>query len=715
VPKGSLFAVSVVSLTVLLVSLAPWPTPRPEPRHLIDPAATGYPDPHVAVDPASWWMDSGSNVTLGASWGGTPPGCTLEPTWFRWSIAPVGSEGTLGATNGSSVTFSAVASTSGTTVVMVRSAAVLQCVGSGTSEGSFATSNVTVAAPLAVGELSAEPNPVPPGASVALTGQIVGGTSPYAVRVAWGDGHITNVTVSRAGRFSAPYAYETNGSYLPEAFVTDAAGSRAAALASERENVSAGFVAAIKPSSVVAEVGVPVSFAVRLLDPPRNFSVQFGCENSGSLLSTNATGLDYDCAFDQPLPSYVSFEAVGARIPFPVAYASLEEAVVARPSIVLGPTSLGEVGDALYVGLSVAGGVPPFTLRWALVGTGANGSFAVPGDGRSLLPLSSPLAGAFNLSAVVVDGLDQESLPASEDVAFLPPLALSAAAVAVAAPRGIRLNVSADALGGVPPYDWTIVPSTGVRNGSSPSGALAGSGGFAWNATCRREGAVAITVDLVDADGGWRSANLTVLAVPVLSAAATVEPAGSGRVRLELTIYGGVGPYAYHWSDAAGSVWNGSVDGPGTVALTEQVAGSGPLNFTVEVADALGAVATATANASVPPAADPVAPVQSVPVGLVLAGLLGAGALGALGLRRHGRARADVPPAPPDPVAILREVIEPSDGVDRALVEMLAEERGLAPGVVHETLERLKADGKVRAGRGFDGEEVFAWVEDPAP
>jgi len=91
----------------------------------------------------------------------------------------------------------------------------------------------------------------------------------------------------------------------------------------------------------------------------------------------------------------------------------------------------------------------------------------------------------------------------------------------------------------------------------------------------------------------------------------------------------------------------------------------------------------------------------------VVAALLAAGATVAVLLRR----RPSVTALPsPDPVAVLREVIEPSDGVDRGLVEMLAEERGVPSEVVRSTLERLKADGTVRSGRGSDGEEVLAWT-----
>jgi len=571
---------------------------------------------------------------------------------------------------------------------------------------------VTVAAPLTVRQLSVQPNPVTPGTPVTLSGSLVGGSPPYQLRVAWGDGSVTDVNVTGAGGFSAVFTYETNGSYAPSVVADDAAGTHTTATVPERVNVSAGFVAAIAASTFVAEVGVPVEFHVQVLGAPGNFSTLFGCENSATIASTKGSGLSFDCVFDRPQPSFVSFEAVGTRLPFPVAYAALEESVAPALRTALGPTTEGEVGATVYSGITVGGGVPPFVLHWGLVGTEANGSMTLPSDGPGLLPLSAPRPGSFDLSVTVVDALGAESLPESLPVAFLPPLALlSAAAEAVTSDHGMRLNVSASAYGGAPPYDWSMVPSLQAENGSAPAGTLVGPGGFGWNGTYRSDGTVGITVVLVDALGGSVTVNLTAAAAPVLAATAVAQAVGSDRVTLELTISGGVGPYVYRWSDDAGDAGNGTTATGGTLTLQEHVDNQGALEFAFSVTDAVGAVATTTANTSFLVPASPAPAASVLPLAAALLGLLGAGAAVVVGLRRRDRLRGRATPSTPDPVAVLREVIEPSDGVDRALVEMLAEERGLGPEVVRETLERLKADGRVRTGRGFDGEEVFAWVE----
>ncbi len=44
------------------------------------------------------------------------------------------------------------------------------------------------------------------------------------------------------------------------------------------------------------------------------------------------------------------------------------------------------------------------------------------------------------------------------------------------------------------------------------------------------------------------------------------------------------------------------------------------------------------------------------------------------------------------------------------MVELLAEEEGVDRATVRATLERLCRDGMLRAERGPDGEEAYAWA-----
>ena len=660
----------------------------------------------VAVDPASWWMESGANATFAATWVGTPAGCSLDPIWFRWAVAPDGSDGTLEVTNGSETTFRATDEGSGTTTIVVHGAASLRCHSNVTAAFGGASTVVTVSAPVALRELAVAPDPVAPNGSTDLAGSVVGGDPPYLLRVAWGDGNVSYANVSGPGPFSVPHTYGVAGTFAPVLLATDRAGRLAEASPEEPVYVSAGFAAAIVPSSPIAEVGVPVTFGVATIAPPRNFSSLFLCEDAVPA-GSDGPGLVYGCAFEAVGVAPVTFEAVASSSPFAITTATLDEGVVPPPSLAF-PTEPppGEVGLTVYAPVDLTGGVPPFTLSWSLVGTGAGGVQTASSDGLDYLPLNGTEAGTLVLSVLVVDSLGVASTAAAEQVAFCPSLQMAATAAATVVNGTVALNVSGSAFEGAPPFDWTVVPRTPAANGSVEAGTLPAPGAFAWNATYLAEGALAIVVAVVDAEGASAVRNLSVALAPALAVSAEVDPTGPGLVTLTMTVSGGLGPFAYAWNDSAGDAWNGTTAHAGTTVLREATRGSGPCSFDVRVVDALGAIASSQRLVTLPPA-DALATVSSNATSIAaIVAILVAAAAAVVVLRRR---RSPALPSPPDPVAVLREAIEPSDGVDRGLVELLAEERGVPLEVVRATLDRLKADGTVRSGRGNDGEEVLAW------
>jgi hypothetical protein len=386
----------------------------------------------------------------------------------------------------------------------------------------------------------------------------------------------------------------------------------------------------------------------------------------------------------------------------------LDEPVVATPVLDF-PSAppVGEVGRTSYAAVQLSGGVPPFQLEWSLVGTGAHGVEEEPSDGLDYVPLTSEVAGTLLLSIVVVDALNVTSAGSEEAVLFLPPMEASVEAEAGPATGAVSLALSASVVDGMPPYDWTVVPSALAANATPAAGVLAGPGAFGWNSTYRTEGSLELSVVVVDGLGVSAFLNQTVLLAPGLVVNASVRPDGAGTVLLDVTVAGGVPPFVLRWNDSAGESWNGTLLAPGSEVLRESTFASGPCSFDVTVVDALGESNSSDAAVRLPsfPRGSSANPGNAVALGV--GAVLAAGAVGFLLLRRR-RPAAEMPP--PDPVAVLREVIEASDGVDRGLVEMLAEERGLPLEVVRSTLERLKADGSVRAGRGSDGEEVLAWA-----
>ncbi len=704
---------AAIALLALLgpVAGAGGPAGAPSSAVRLAPAPASPAEPVLAVDPPAWWMTSGANVTLQATWSASPPECTVDPLWYRWAIGPGASEGSWTSLNGSIAVFDGADAGTGTTELVVRGAATIACPGTFGVDYSRATSNVTVAAPVVLSGLAFTEDPISPGTADALNGSLLGGEPPYGVQVAWGDGTSSVTNVSRPGNFSLVHTYAGAGSFAPSVVVTDAVGRSAEGVPAEPLNVSRAFAAAIVPAEPVAEVGVPLRVRIQTAETPAGYSSLFSCPNGTSADPGAGPGLAYTCSFATAGVSPIAFEAVGSASPFPVATATLREPVVAALSLGLpGPPPVGEVDTDDDVPFVVSGGVGPFLVAWSLVGAGVGGTerLAADGDGYLAVPATAP--GGFPLSIVATDELGVVTAT-TETVDFAPSLELSASAGSATEGNGTVVNVTAAVAEGAPPFDWAVVPMRAPANGSFGTGALASVGAFSWNASFRTEGTLDLAVVVVDADGGSATLNLSVPLAPELSVVAKVAPSGPGQVTLLATISGGVPPYSASWTDSAGDDWNSSAGGPGTLQLRVRPSGTGALTFDLTVTDAGGGSAVASIGATV--AGDSGANLsEATPAALGVAGLAVGLVLGLLFRRRRGS--SDRPP-PLDPVAVLREAIEPSDGVDRGLVEMLAEERGLSREVVQATLERLKVAGTVRSGRGADGEEVLAWSEPARP
>ncbi len=710
---------AVCSLTIASVALGiPARTSLGQPEAAAPRPFVGseLPNATLAVSPASWWLETGTTVALEAAWVNVTPGCALSPEWIRWTVASGGAEGTLEGANGSSTVFAADDQGSGTTTVVARGAAALRCGGNTSALEGVGAANLTVAAPVQLGALVTEPNPATPGAVVNVSATVGGGTPPYRVLVSWGDGTSSWTAVGVPGSFSAGHAFGAAGSYRPRLLAVDATGWTADAAVPEPENVSGTFAVAIAASTVVAEVGVPVRFSVAAVHTPRSFSTLFACTDAQAAGSPNGTGLEYGCAFDAPGVFPVSFRGVGGAPPFPLASATLEETVVPSPVLtLLAPSQPGEVGASLYAPLGVSGGVPPFTVFWSLVGTPFAGSAPVLRDGTAYVPLAAATAGTFVWSAFVQDAFGQVSPAVAEPLRFSPRLTVTSAAVASVEAESIHVNLSAGVLGGVAPYAWAVVPSSAAANGTPLAGLLPAPGPFDWNATYRTEATLRLVVDVVDGAGDAASVARLLPTAPALVASASVSVGAGGELTLSAAIVGGVPPYSVRWNDSAGDAWSGTAATAGVLVVHGSSRGVGVCIFELVVTDSFGRSSTARTLARLP-GADPVLGGSSS--GPLLAGVLLTITVVAGGAWAYWRRRrnAVASPAPPvDVEAVLREVIGPADGIDRGLVEMLAEERGVSAEQLAEALARLCRDGTVRAERGLNGEEVLAWSEPPLP
>ncbi len=690
----------------------------------------------LLVDPSSWWMRDGNSTVLAAVWTGLPPGCENIPLWYRWSDSPGPGAGTLASSDQNSTVFTAASLDPGTSEVRVEAATVVRCGADETVVDATAGSNVTVVAPLALDRLTVTPDPVPAGAVANLSGVLVGGAPPYRLEVAWGDGAVSFANVSATGAFSLGHGFPA-GDFGPTVVATDASGQRANASTDEPLYSSGGLAVGIRPSTTVAEVGVPVGFAGVVIDPPTAYGSASLCTGPGGGVArrppADATAENFSCTFANPGTAEVEFEVVPVSSQVPPASAELSEPVEPRLGLeVVTPPASAEAGRVAGVSATVTGGVPPFAISWQLSGTANLSSTTLATDGTVELPILAGRPGSYVATVTVVDGVGEVAANSSSTLEVAPRLFASAAVGRPVTPNGTAVEVAGTVTAGDGPYLWAVVPSLVPAYESPQNGSLDTAAGFDWNGTFSEEGNVSVTVAVVDQDGaGWWDALPTPLVSPLrvdggLNAS---RDGNSTLLRLGLTIEGGLPPFVVEANATRGGEGNLSAPSDGSFSYSWVVNGTGAFDLTVAVLDRLGARATVNLSASTPastpppssppPSAPPpgsapplpstAAPVLDVTVGTTLAVALALGAAG-VWTRWRRRDRSPQGPAPePDAVAVLRGIIEPADGVDRSTVELLAEEEGVPLARARSTLDRLVAEGTVRSETGADGEEVLAW------
>lgn len=740
----SCWAAGLPAALALGLLVGAWSSPTAFPVPLAAPGATANAAApsglRLAVEPTAWWMVAGNSTDLEATWVDIPPGCTNVPVEFHWSILAGWDEGMFTSPLGASTArFTAASVATGTAEVEVRSATILDCGGEESAAFGNATAHVTVVAPPRLGALAFDTDPVRPGTPTNLTGSLAAGAPPYRVRVTWGDGSSSSYNLSTPGPFEFPHRF-ASGTFVPAVSVEDSAGLTVHGAAEEPLDSGSNLTVGIEASRYSTEVGLTVEFEKGILDPPSTYSEVTVCSDAlgasqhGPALGAleNATDAGFNCTFATPGSAEVAFEVIPYGVDVPPANVTLTLPVAATLGLgVRTLTPSTEAGVPATVAVNVSGGVPPFTVRWGLSGTPNGTSAALGEDGILLVPIDPPSTGSFGVTVVVSDSAGVEAMNSTAHLAVDGELRATANASTSPLATGSAVYVSGAVTQGVAPFLWFVAPSVVPANETAPEGNLSVVAGFAWSGRVPSEGSASLTVGVVDADGALWSCSLPVALVPRLDGAAelaAVPGTPTSVLVLNLTLTGGLPPFAV-WTNSSGRAQgNASAASDGAYSWSWPVNATGPLPEDVVVVDRLGVrwSENTTVNFSAssrtpgapppPPAPAPPGPLPAASNGSgvaaeaaglsVLLLLLAAG--GALYWRRRRAARA-APPTPLDPVAVVRRIIEPADGVDRATVELLAEEAGLPLPAIRATLGRLVSEGRLRSETGTDGEEVFAW------
>ncbi len=710
-------------VVLLMVSSSP-PIHGPSTRTTSDFRPTASPE--LEINPGSWWMPAGNATVFGAAWVDPAPGCGMFADWFRWSVVGGSAEGVLNSTTGPNTTFAASSVLSGSTTLRVRSALEVTC-GSGSSVmvGS-AEANVTVIAPISIENLSLSPDPIAAGGTAYLHGNLSGGEPPYSLRVDWSAENASSVQVPVSGAFSISHAFPA-GQYLPSATVTDSAGLGAAATVGEPLTASDTLAVGIVASSMVADVGVPVAFHATVIDAPGGSDTDWSCNSvGGPRFAGQYPSTNFSCGFSEVGTGSVLFEELP---PLPLASVSvaLKVTVVPRPTlVVLSPALTSEVGQPCTATVDVAGGVLPIRIDWTEIGTSTGGTLPVAADGRVILPFTPTRAGSLELVVRAVDADGATALNSTIGLVVDPALNASAAPSRIAEPWGAELSLTGSVTAGVPPFLWVVTPGSLPINESGTSGSLSSPGSFGWQGAYAEEGSTEVSMTLVDGAGGFVTGGFDLPEVVPLSGTVSVDagrPEPSGTFRVSLNLSGGLPPFQLNVSASDGTNGSRMLPSDGISAWSFASERGGVLRVGVAVTDRLGAEREWNASVEVgyvprpppppPPDEDSAPPLGSGPAPgllyILVAALLAAGSV-AVGLTILRRRRAHRDPGPlPEPVLVLRQIIEPADGADRATVELLAEEAGIPLDVAHSTLDRLIAEGTVRSEADSEGEEVLSW------
>ncbi len=697
--------------------------------------------PQLSVAPTSWWMVAGNSTAFVATWSGIPPGCTNTPVSFRWSVLAGWAEGALGPLDTSITHFTAYGASSGVARVEVRSATVVHCGTGESADVQRATANVTVVVPPQLGPLAFDTDPAPVGSTVNLTGSLIDGTPPYRVRVTWGDGAFSELYFTSPGAFTIPHRFP-EGTFAPTISVVDSIGLTTNGSVVEPEYSSSNFAVGIESARYSTEVGASVAFRGRILDPPSLYSEATSCSDARPVAAAgfrsgptpSGPTENFSCAFASPGSAEITFEVVPSGGTPPPATATLSLPV--RSSLGLGvhlPDPSTEVGQPAIVAVEVSGGVPPFHVQWGLEGD-ANGSHTtLSTDGTLLVPVDPAVSGSFGVSVVVEDALGFEVRNSSAQLAVDGALNVSVTVSCSIRAAGPTVLLTGTVTQGVAPFLWFVVPGLPPANSSTPEGNLSVVSGFEWTGTLPYEGNSSITVGVIDSGGAfwWTDRPLKLVAPLEVSGQLTVVPGDpSPSLVLNLTLEGGLPPFALWANSTSRPEGNASAPLDGSYSWSWPTNGTGNVREEIVVVDRLGVRWSENATVHFPtvapgsPPSDSPPPTVPSPPAASAAGTGGAAVTAEVGgivtlvlvavggfawyRRRRGRARTPPPPAP-EPVTVLRRIIEPADGIDRATVELLAEEAGVSLPTTRATLERLVSEGRLRSETGADGEEVYAW------
>jgi PKD domain/Galactose oxidase, central domain len=222
---------------------------------------------------------------------------------------------------------------------------------------------------------------------VQFTAAVGGGTGPYRLSVAFGDG--SNLTLNGTGpTFTFAHTYLVAGTYTASVAVVDSVGVAASA-SSATLHLANGPTVSASVTPTIGEAGFPVAFGAEVTGGvgSATYAWTFGDHFSGSGRTPAHT---YSAAGDYTAVVNVTDSVGGVA----TASVAVEIAPAVAVSIRLAPAA-AEVGVPEGLSAAVVGGVGPFVYSWTL---GDGQSSAAPGPVETFNH-----TGAYSVSVEVTD------------------------------------------------------------------------------------------------------------------------------------------------------------------------------------------------------------------------------------------------------------------------------------------------------------------------
>ncbi len=241
----------------------------------------------------------------------------------------------------------------------------------------------------------------------------------------------------------------------------------------------------------------------------------------------------------------------------------------------------GTISLAYSQTLAAAGGKTPYS--WSVIaGTLPTGLSLVGATGViSGIPTAT---GTWNFTAQATDAGGRTASQALS-VTIYSGLTITTAALADGTVTA-AYSATLSALGGQSPYTWAITV------GSLPTGLSLNSGTGVISGTPTLAGSYPITVQVTDSNLSTQTKGFTITIYGVVSVTTAALSDGTVNAAYSQTLAASGGKTPYTWSITLGSLPTGLVLNGVTGVISGTPSASGTFNFTVQVTDANGAVAT---------------------------------------------------------------------------------------------------------------------------